>query len=193
MPTKRKSSPEIETCRRCVYYCPRCRRKCTWHRTRQPPHGTRGPMVFASQSPVWRPTTPRPRGRSSTDRWAACCRPIRQTRTESCRAWPSCDRSDGPAAEGWRAGCARWRCDASYDKENTKIWAPNILLLWVGDTISAYVLVLKLNSNSALVICSPLWPENTYIQSPDTATGKLQQVGGWSPCCSTSSHWWLSL
>lgn len=49
-----------------------------------------------------------------------------------------------------------------------------------------YVLVLKLNSNSAFVICNPLWPEKTYIQSRATATGKLQHVGGRSPFCSIS-------
>lgn len=56
-----------------------------------------------------------------------------------------------------------------------------------------YVFDLKLNSNSELVIWSPLCPEKTYIQSRATATGKLQHVGGRSPICSTSSHWRTSL
>lgn len=63
-----------------------------------------------------------------------------------------------------------------------------------GERISsiAYQRSLKLNWNSEFVIFAPLCPLNTYIHSRATATGKLQQVGGQSPFCITSSQLWVS-
>jgi hypothetical protein len=51
-----------------------------------------------------------------------------------------------------------------------------------------YRLSLKWNWNKLLVIFAPLCPLNTNMDSRATATGKLQQVGGQSPACVTSSH-----
>lgn len=56
----------------------------------------------------------------------------------------------------------------------------------------SYTFSLKLNWKREFVIFAPLWPLNTNMLSLATATGKLQQVGGHSPFCSTSSQTWLS-
>lgn len=51
-----------------------------------------------------------------------------------------------------------------------------------------YHLLLKWNWKRLLVILAPLCPLKTNMESRATATGKLQQVGGHSPICTTSSQ-----
>ena len=50
---------------------------------------------------------------------------------------------------------------------------------------NAHCFSLKLNWKRSFENLSPLWPENTNIESRATASAKFRHVGGMSPICFT--------
>ena len=54
--------------------------------------------------------------------------------------------------------------------------------------IRIHLFSFSLNSYMLFVILAPLCPENRNMLSPTTASGKLQQVGGWTPPTWFTSH-----
>ena len=59
-------------------------------------------------------------------------------------------------------------------------------------SLVTYTWSMRLNWKSELVMRAPEWPLKTNMESLATAMGKLQQVGGQSPFCFTSSQTWVS-